>query len=282
MTKNINNYESYTIDEDGNVVNTITKKVLKGSIGEHGYKYYRLSKDGKKKMFYAHRLVAEAFIENPNNLPIVNHIDGNKLNNNVKNLEWVSASDNIKHAHETGLIAGVRDREYYESDLPNERWKNINGLPYSISTMGRIKNDRTNLLLRPSLTCGYYKVRPSVNGKPIDLMIHNIVYCVFHNIQTIPLGMVIDHIDGNKTNNNLENLRLISLSENVKAALYETQTNKSCKKVAQYTKDGDYLAEFPSAREAARILNLDASTISKVCRGINQSHGGFIFRYIDN
>jgi len=50
-------------------------------------------------MFYAHRLVAEHFINNPNLLPVVNHIDGNKLNNNIYNLEWASYSDNMKHFH---------------------------------------------------------------------------------------------------------------------------------------------------------------------------------------
>ena len=80
--KNINNYNNYMIDEDGNVFNITTKRYLKGSIGENGYKYYRLSKNGKKKMFYAHRLVAEHFLDNPEHLPVINHIDGNKLNNN--------------------------------------------------------------------------------------------------------------------------------------------------------------------------------------------------------
>jgi len=95
--KQIKNYEHYLIYENGDVFNTLTQKFLKGSIGENGYKYFRLSKNNTKKMFYAHRLVAEHFISNPNVLPVVNHIDGNKLNNNVENLEWVSYSDNTKH-----------------------------------------------------------------------------------------------------------------------------------------------------------------------------------------
>lgn len=99
MFKTIKGYENYQIDENGNILNTVTHKMLKGSIGEHGYKYYRLSKDGVKKMFYAHRLVAETYIPNPENLPVVNHKDGNKQNNNIDNLEWVSYSGNVSHAH---------------------------------------------------------------------------------------------------------------------------------------------------------------------------------------
>lgn len=279
MTKEIKDYGHYIIDENGNVFNQQTKKILKGSIGEGGYKYYRLSKDGKKEMFYAHRLVAETFIDNPNGLPVVNHKDGNKLNNHVSNLEWVSYSANVKHAYDQGLITSRREREYYNNDFEGEDWSVIPRLPYSISTYGRVRNDRTNVLLKPSITCGYYKVRPSVNGKPVDLTIHNLVYCVFNHLDAIPVGMVVDHIDGDKLNNRLDNLRLITLSENVKASLYETKTNKSCKEVAYY-KDGIFLGTFPSVREAARHLGLDSSTISKVCRGINKSHGGYIFKYV--
>lgn len=63
-----------------------------------GYNQVALYKDGKVKNKYVHRLVAENFIPNPNNLKEVNHIDGNKLNNCVENLEWVSAKQNSTHA----------------------------------------------------------------------------------------------------------------------------------------------------------------------------------------
>lgn len=68
-----------------------------------GYLNVRLCKNGIQKTYRAHRLVAQAFIENPYNYPQVNHIDGNKQNNCVSNLEWVTVSQNNKHARDTGL-----------------------------------------------------------------------------------------------------------------------------------------------------------------------------------
>jgi hypothetical protein len=65
MKKKIKDYENYWVYDNGDVYNETTKKILAGSIGENGYKYYRLSKDGKKKMYYAHRLVAETYLDNP-------------------------------------------------------------------------------------------------------------------------------------------------------------------------------------------------------------------------
>lgn len=280
MRQKIKNYNNYYIYDNGDVLNTATNKILKGSISEHGYKYYRLSKDNIKQAFYAHRLVAEYFLDNPFNLPVVNHKDGNKLNNNVNNLEWVSQSENVTHAHTNGLIKTRRESEFFTENLLNEEWRKIPGFHYSVSSCGRVRNDKTFLLLKGSLTCGYYKVRLSNNGQTVDKLIHHLVYCIFNNIDTIPQGYVIDHINANKTDNNLSNLRLVTLSENVMAALYITKTNSSCKRVLQLTLNDVPIQEFDSCAEAARVLNLDNSTISKVCRGINKSHGGFHFRYI--
>ncbi len=78
-------------------------KLIRGEITRNGYVRIHVSHRTVQHKFLVHRLVAEAFIPNPMNLPQVNHKDGNKQNNSVENLEWCSASENQKHAYKTGL-----------------------------------------------------------------------------------------------------------------------------------------------------------------------------------
>lgn len=82
---------------------TFPERELKLSEDKDGYYKVNLSKQGKKKRFFVHRLVATAFIGNPEELPVVNHKDGNKKNNFVSNLEWTTRSENDLHAFRTGL-----------------------------------------------------------------------------------------------------------------------------------------------------------------------------------
>lgn len=88
----------WKLGADGNVIKQV-------SIYREGSAYVRipLRKDGRRKWHYTHRLVAEAFIPNPLNRPIINHIDGDKFNSRFDNLEWVTYYDNQQHACDTGL-----------------------------------------------------------------------------------------------------------------------------------------------------------------------------------
>lgn len=96
-------FTNYSISQNGIVINNITKKIIKHKIDRYGYPTTGLVANGKKYYPTIHRLVAKTWIENPLKLPQVNHIDGDKTNNDISNLEWVTAKRNIMHSLETGL-----------------------------------------------------------------------------------------------------------------------------------------------------------------------------------
>ena len=102
MWKTIQTEPNYEVNSKGYVRNKKTNHVKSIRLDRYGYKRVTLYPSGKT--YFIHRLVAEAFISNPNKLKTVNHINGNKIDNNVSNLEWLSFSDNTKHAHKTRLI----------------------------------------------------------------------------------------------------------------------------------------------------------------------------------
>lgn len=101
--KTIMGFEEYLITTCGKVWSLKSKRFLKNQTDRYGYYYVHLQTKGKEKKYKIHRLVALAYIPNPENKPQVNHIDGNKLNNSVSNLEWVTAKENTEHAWKTGL-----------------------------------------------------------------------------------------------------------------------------------------------------------------------------------
>lgn len=101
--KSVIGYEGlYMVDSLGNVYRQ-DGKVLIQHKNKFGYMNVMLRKDGKQKQHKVHRLVAQAFIPNPQGKEQVNHIDGDKTNNAVWNLEWVTPKENVNHAFRTGL-----------------------------------------------------------------------------------------------------------------------------------------------------------------------------------
>lgn len=102
--KDVSEYpDIFSISNDGKLFSKRTNRILKTRISKQGYEVVSTKINGKNVGFRIHRLVAIAFILNPENKPEVNHKDGNKLNNNESNLEWTTSSENSIHAIETGL-----------------------------------------------------------------------------------------------------------------------------------------------------------------------------------
>ena len=140
FTETIKDYPDYIICKNGEVISlarkiirkngriqTFKSKILKTRTGKRGYPYIFLSHKKKSKARYIHRLVAEAFIPNPYHELEINHIDGNKKNHSIKNLEWCNRKENCQHAHDvlkikTNPAKGVK---HYKAKPVNQY--NLNG-----------------------------------------------------------------------------------------------------------------------------------------------------------
>ena len=102
--KDIKEYEGiYQVSNMGNVRRKKDNYIFKINKNSRGYRIITLTKNKKEYNLSVHRLVANTFIPNPDNLPQVNHIDGNKMNNKVDNLEWCTQSYNMIHAFKNKL-----------------------------------------------------------------------------------------------------------------------------------------------------------------------------------
>lgn len=108
----ITGYEHYEISSEGGLVRNKEGKILKTHKNHNGYLQVVLHDNGKKQCFRIHRLVADAFIPNPNGYETINHIDHNKLNNDVNNLEWMPRGNNAKDGNEKKVYCYELDQTF--------------------------------------------------------------------------------------------------------------------------------------------------------------------------
>lgn len=269
----LNNEQSYfRIYEDGKVMSEKTGHYYSGTI-RNGYRWFDLRFKNKKYSRSQHRLLAEAFISNPLNLTCVHHKDGNRLNNNLENLEWVDFStNNLKeNRHKTNI-----DHTDYNKYEDKEEWKTFRDTIYMVSTWGRVKNVKTNKILKGKITAaGYREYCLTINRKKQSFRAHRLVYETWRggNLQ------VINHIDGNKLNNHITNLENISSSENNLKAIYETKTHKFLR-TAQYDLEGNLVRIYENNADAARAMKVKPQSIqAAISKGYKSC--GFIWKNIE-
>lgn len=130
--KDVKGYENiYGITSCGKVWSYKYKKFLKPAANRDGYLRVKLYKDNEKKIYYIHRLVAEAYIPNIDNLPEVDHIDNDKSHNYVNNLQWITRRDNNRKSHNKPILQFSLDGEFIrEWECANDVGKEVSGHIY--------------------------------------------------------------------------------------------------------------------------------------------------------
>lgn len=142
--KSIDGYVSlYEVSNLGNIKSLKSNKFLKGSFDNQFYKRVTFF---DKKCFKIHRLVALAFIPNPENKPQVNHINGIKTDNRVENLEWCTGLENMQHAYNNNLVPLMKGEKNGRSKLTEKQILDIRKSTDTVKNLSYIYNVSTSLL----------------------------------------------------------------------------------------------------------------------------------------
>ena len=301
--------------------------------GEGGYRRYVAAQDGRKLRVYVHRLVAFAYHgPPPTTSHVVNHLDGNRANNTMKNLEYATPSQNSQHSFSVlrnlrgkavearllhtedwrayksiseatallgvsrasirrcckGEISSWQGYEFcwqHDVDMPGEVWvqarcpRTLLPLPLvRVSSLGRFQGPSGQKSYGSLASAGYRRVR----YKDSEILLHRMLVCSFGEHPPVGTKWQVNHKDGNRQNNHLNNLEIVTPSENVLHA-WAMRKDRAAHGARQPVKGRPSGAElwstFSSVTEAATYARVSTSEVCRCCKRRQRSAGGWEWQY---
>jgi hypothetical protein len=261
--------KNYYITKDSKIWSNYTKKYLKFSNGD--YCKVGITHNNKRYTTFVHVLIAEAFIPNPNNFSVVNHIDGNKRNNNISNLEWCTSSWNSKHAYSTGLIIPHK-RPVIQYTKTGEKIAEHISIKQATKELNIGKSSINAVCKNKQYTAGGF--RWSYKGEELDLTKKRIKRDKKPKPPISQSDIISNNLAKLEQKTQIQN-KILELAEKNRTFIQSPYR----KSIVQYTPTGDKIAEFISITQASKTLNIDPRLICNVCKGRRNLAGGFIWKY---
>ena len=274
----------YEASTEGRIRNKITKLLLTPSKCCSGYAVSHM----RGKNIRVHRVIAQTFLSNFENKPTVEHKDDNKLNNKLYNLKWATYKEQQQY---------VKDKNSRKSQLyvkigtnnltiiKDEIWNSISDYPeYEISTMGRIKYPirKGSKPYSKRITSGGssgdgYKTFEVRNCKGVKkTTIHRLMAKTF--IPNPNEYKIVNHKDGNKKNNNIDNLEWCTRSHNTQHA-YDNDLISGKRKIYQLDVNNNIIKEWDTIKDAYETYKLSRTAINAVLSGKTKTSGGYYWCY---
>jgi hypothetical protein len=221
-------HTKYLISTYGNIKNTETEYILEKNY-KSGYPTVLITHQNISKTYKVHKLVVKTFLDNYDDKLVVNHIDGDKTNSKLSNLECISQSENVKHAIKNKLYVpnysfGKNNNFDDEEEFNTLESKQILNYPnYSATRDGRIFNHKIGKFMALSkMPEGYLRLNIKNDSGQKKFLVHRLIALTF--IPNPENKSQVNHIDSNKSNNSVENLEWITNKENREHSLRQYRT----------------------------------------------------------